>query len=129
MQLESPFRLDGKVALVSGGSYGLGATFATVLAQAGADVVITARSKDKLAATAAEVARVGRRCLAVPGDVTDFADCAAVVEAAVAEFGHIDVLVNNAGWADDRLVRTENVEPETFHKMVMTDQVGLFYLT
>lgn len=114
---------------MTGASYGLGALFAGVLARAGADVVITGRSLERLAETAAYVESTGRRCLPVQSDVTVYADCEAVVEAAVDALGAIHVLVNNAGWADDSLVRTENVEPESFAKMVMTDLVGLFYMT
>ncbi|HEX9258239.1 MAG TPA: SDR family oxidoreductase [Acidimicrobiales bacterium] len=129
MDLTNVFRLDGKVAVITGASYGLGVLFAEVLASAGADIVVTARSVDKLQDTKAMVEGLGRRCVAVPGDVTSYADCEGVVQAAMAELGRIDVLVNNAGWADDRLVRTERCEPEMFAKMVDTDLVGLFYMT
>ena len=129
MDLNNTFRLDGKVAIVTGASYGLGVLFAEVLASAGADVVVTARSKDKLEDTKRLVEELGRRCVAVTGDVTIYEDCEAVVREAMAAFGHIDILVNNAGWADDRLVRTERCEPEMFAKMVGTDLVGLFYMT
>ena len=129
MDLNNLQRVDGKVAVVTGASYGLGVLFAEVLASAGADVVVTARSVDKLQDTKAMVEGLGRRCLAVAGDVTSYDDCANVVAAAMAEFGHIDILVNNAGWADDRLVRTEHCEPEMFAKMVGTDLIGLFYMT
>ncbi len=129
MDLEGQFRLDGKVGLVTGGSYGLGVLFAQVLAAAGADVVVSARSGDKLAETRALIERTGRRCLAVACDVTDYADCERAVAAALAEFGRIDILVNNAGWSDARLVRSEHSEPEMFAKMVITDLVGLYYMT
>jgi gluconate 5-dehydrogenase len=129
MDVHAPFRLDGKVALVTGASYGLGVLFAEILASAGADLVITARSEDKLAETKKMVESIGRRCVAVPGDVTSFADCERVAAAAIEELGRLDILVNNAGWADDRLVRTERCEPEMFMKMVETDLVGLFYMT
>lgn len=123
------FRLDGKVALVTGGSYGLGVLFAEVLAEAGADVVVTGRSAERLQETASRVETLGRRGLAVKADVTSFEDCERAVAETVAAFGRLDVVVNNAGWADDRLIRTEHVEPDTFLKMIMTDLVGLFYMT
>ncbi len=129
VDLVAPFRLDGKVAIVTGASYGLGVLFAEILATAGADVVITARSADRLADTAAVVEATGRTCLQVAGDVTEYADCERVAAETMARFGRIDVLVNNAGWADDRLVRTEHCEPEMFTKMVGTDLNGLFYMT
>ena len=129
MDVEHRFRLDGKTALVTGASYGLGALFAAVLADAGADVVLTARSLDKLRDTAAAVEARGRRVVVAAGDICRFEDCQAVVDHALAEVGRIDVLVNNAGWSDDRLIRTEHVEPEIFQQMVMTDLVGLFFMT
>ncbi|WP_117000655.1 SDR family NAD(P)-dependent oxidoreductase [Desertimonas flava] len=122
-------RLDGRVALVTGASYGLGVLFADVLARAGADVAVMARSADKLADTRKLVEAHGRRCVAVEGDVTSYADCEAAAAACVNELGTIDVLVNNAGWADDRLMRTEHVDPESFARMVQVDLVGLFYMT
>jgi NAD(P)-dependent dehydrogenase (short-subunit alcohol dehydrogenase family) len=129
MDLHDVFRVDGKVAIVTGASYGLGVLFAEVLASAGADVVVTARSADKLEDTRALVEKAGRRSLAVAADVTVYADCERVAEETMREFGRIDILVNNAGWADDRRIRTERSEPEMFEKMVMTDLVGLFYMT
>jgi NAD(P)-dependent dehydrogenase (short-subunit alcohol dehydrogenase family) len=129
MELSDVFRLDGKVAVVTGASYGLGVLFADILASAGADVVVTARSADKLAETAKLVENLGRRALAVPADVTVYDDCERVLNETMGELGRVDILVNNAGWADDRLIRTERSEPEMFEKMVKTDLVGLFYMT
>jgi NAD(P)-dependent dehydrogenase (short-subunit alcohol dehydrogenase family) len=129
MELTDVFRLDGKVAVVTGASYGLGVLFADILASAGADVVVTARSADKLAETAKLVENLGRRALAVPADVTVYDDCERVLNETMGELGRVDILVNNAGWADDRLIRTERSEPEMFEKMVKTDLVGLFYMT
>ena len=91
------FRLDGKVAIVTGASSGLGVAFAKGLAEAGADVALGARRIEKLEATKALVEAAGRRALAVRTDVTSVADCQALVEATVAEFGRVDILVNNAG--------------------------------
>jgi len=123
------FRVDGRVAMVTGASHGLGALFAEVLGLAGASVVVTGRTVDRLAETARLVEATGAQCLVVPGDVANFADCQQAAEAAIAEFGCIDILVSNAGWGDDSLVRSEHVDPASFLKMVVTDLVGLFYTT
>ena len=91
------FSLAGKVALVTGASRGIGAAIARAYAQAGADVAVTARSREALEAVAAGVERLGRRALVATCDVTrgdEIARCVGSVEDA---FGRIDVLVNNAG--------------------------------
>ncbi|MBI5444269.1 MAG: glucose 1-dehydrogenase [Deltaproteobacteria bacterium] len=92
------FDLSGRVALVTGGSGGLGRVFCESLAEAGADVCLTWQSDAEGAEeTAARVRRCGRRALAVRGDVSDPADVERVVAETTAAFGRIDVLVNNAG--------------------------------
>ena len=93
------FRLDGRVAIVTGASSGLGVAFAQGLAEAGADVVLGARRIDRLAETASLVEEAGRRALVVETDVSDPDACTALVEAAMTAFGKVDVLVNNAGSA------------------------------
>jgi 2-deoxy-D-gluconate 3-dehydrogenase len=89
--------LTGRVALVTGASKGIGASIALAVAQAGADVVLAARSVDLLEQVAQQVRALGRRALVAPFDVTDADAVAGGVAAAVAEFGRIDILVNNAG--------------------------------
>jgi len=91
------FRLDGRVAIVTGASSGLGVAFAQALAEAGADVVLAARREDKLAQTRKRVEAAGRRAIAVRTDVTRPQNCQALVDAALATFGKVDILVNNAG--------------------------------
>src|SRR5688572_20482576 len=91
------FRLDGKAAIVTGASSGLGVAFARALAEAGADVVLGARRVDRLEETAQLVRDVGRRAATVATDVADPAQCQALVDSAMAELGRVDVLVNNAG--------------------------------
>ena len=98
MSVLDRFRLDGKVAVVTGASSGLGAAFAVGLAEAGADVAICARRADRLQEhRRAACEALGRRCLAVTADVALPEDCTRVVEEAVDALGHVDVLVNNAG--------------------------------
>jgi NAD(P)-dependent dehydrogenase (short-subunit alcohol dehydrogenase family) len=97
--LNPTFRCDGKVVVVTGGSKGLGRAMALGFAEAGADVVVASRKLDACEAVAGEVRALGRRALPVACHVGDWAQCDALVDATVREFGRIDVLVNNAGIA------------------------------
>jgi NAD(P)-dependent dehydrogenase (short-subunit alcohol dehydrogenase family) len=92
------FRLDGKVALVTGGSRGLGRTIATALAEAGADIAITARTQASCEETAAAITQAtGRRCKGFAAEVTSVPDVERLANDVEAAFGQIDILVNNAG--------------------------------
>ncbi|KRF15411.1 short-chain dehydrogenase [Nocardioides sp. Soil797] len=113
MTLTDMFRLDGKVGIVTGASSGLGVAFAQGLAEAGADLVLGARRVEKLEETADLVRAAGRRVLTVSTDVADQAQCQALVDAAIAEFGRVDVLVNNAGIGTAVPATRESVEQFT----------------
>ncbi|HXC53181.1 MAG TPA: SDR family oxidoreductase [Candidatus Limnocylindrales bacterium] len=91
------FDLSGKIALVTGGSRGLGREMVLAFARAGADVVVASRKLDTCVQTAAEVEALGRRALAHACHVGSWSDVDALVDAAYAHFGRIDILVNNAG--------------------------------
>jgi len=93
------FRLDGKVVVITGGSKGLGRAMALGFAASGADVVVSSRKLAECEKVADEVRSLGRRALAVACHVGDWARCESLIDAAVAHFGRIDVLVNNAGIA------------------------------
>lgn len=120
------FRLDDKVAIVTGGSSGLGVAFALGLAEAGADMVVCARRVDRLQETMAAIEAVGRRCLAVRADVTRPKDCTAVVEQAFAEFGHVDVLVNNAGMG--AAIPATREAPDEFRAVVDVNLNGAYWM-
>lgn len=120
------FRLDGRVVVVTGASSGLGLAFARACAEAGADIVLAARRREQLNATAEVVAGVGRRSLAVPADVTDPDQCQAVVDAAMAEFGRVDVLVNNAGAASANPATRES--PADFRRVVEVNMHGSYWM-
>ena len=91
------FTLPDKVAIVTGASSGLGVAFAKALAEAGSDLVLVARRAERLEETRALVRAAGRRSIAVAGDVAQDTTAKEVVDAALGEFGKVDVLVNNAG--------------------------------
>jgi NAD(P)-dependent dehydrogenase (short-subunit alcohol dehydrogenase family) len=88
--------LDGKVVVVSGVGPGLGAAIAAGSARAGADVVLAARTEKRLEKVAGAIRDDGRQALVVPTDITDAASCEELVARAMASFGHVDALVNNA---------------------------------
>ncbi|MFP6620316.1 MAG: SDR family oxidoreductase, partial [Pirellulaceae bacterium] len=92
------FDLTGRVAIVTGGSKGLGSAMAAGLASAGADVVLASRNADEVAAAAQSVASdFGTRAIGIQADVVSEADVAQLVERTLQEFGKIDILINNAG--------------------------------
>jgi 7-alpha-hydroxysteroid dehydrogenase len=95
--IQDRFRLDGKVAIVTGAGRGIGAGSALALAQQGADVLLSARTADQLDEVAAAVKDLGRRAVAVPADLSDLDQAAALAQRAVDELGRIDVVVNNVG--------------------------------
>lgn len=94
------FSLEGKVAVVTGASSGLGVSFARGLARAGANVVVTARRQELIDQTAEMVRNYGGRALAISADITDDAQFEGIFKRTADEFGRLDILVNNAGYTD-----------------------------
>jgi 7-alpha-hydroxysteroid dehydrogenase len=91
------FRIDDQVAIVTGAGRGIGAATAVALAEAGADVVISARSEDQLAEVAAQIEAAGRRAHVVPADLSDLDAVAGLAQAAKDAFGRLDIVVDNLG--------------------------------
>ncbi len=120
------FRLDGKVAIVTGASSGFGVAFAHALAEAGADVALGARRLERLEDTRRLVAQTGRRAIVVATDVSDPAACQALVEATVEELGRVDVLINNAGVG--AAVPALREAPEDFQAVMDVNLNGCYWM-
>jgi 3-oxoacyl-[acyl-carrier protein] reductase len=121
-------RLDGQVALVTGASKGFGRSTALLFAQEGADVIINYRSsREEAAKLVAEVERLGRRCLAVQADVSDEDQASRLVESAIAAFGRVDVLVNNAGVMEVKPFADQT--PAAWEAMIAVNIFGPLYVT
>lgn len=116
------FRLDGKVAVITGAGRGIGAASAVALAQCGADVVVASRTKRDLDDVAAQVSGTGRRAVCVVADLTDLDAVRSLADAARGEFGRLDVVVNNVGGAIPLpfLDTTPEYLEEAFHFNVST---------
>lgn len=120
------FSLDGKVAVVTGASSGLGVAFATALAEAGADVAMGARRVDRLADTRQLVEAAGRRAVTVETDVAKPEDCERLITTAVAELGGVDILVNNAGVGT--AVPAIRETPDEFREVIDINLNGCYWM-
>jgi 2-deoxy-D-gluconate 3-dehydrogenase len=117
-------RLDGRVAIVTGASRGLGRAMALALAGAGADVALAARAIPELEETARAIEKLGRRALVVPTDVTVYSQVETLVESAAVALGRLDIVVNNSGIAT--VMPAAEMPPEDFRRTVEVNLVGVF---
>jgi NAD(P)-dependent dehydrogenase (short-subunit alcohol dehydrogenase family) len=120
------FRLDGRVAIVTGASSGLGVGFAKGLAEAGADIALGARRIDRLDETRAMIESLGRQCIAVRTDVAEPQDCQRLVDATIEAFGQVDILVNNAGISS--AVPASKETPEAFRNVIDINLNGCYWM-
>jgi len=118
------FRLDGKVAVVTGASSGLGVAFAKALAEAGADLILGARREERLTATGKLVEAAGRKYFAKKTDVTKPEDCDALITFAVEKFDRVDILINNAGIAS--AIPAVKESPDQFREVIETNLLGSY---
>ncbi len=119
------FSLEGQVGIVTGGGQGLGQAFCRAYAEAGADIVVAERNPTTGPVTVEQIEAVGRRGLFVETDVTEKSSVAAMVQRALAAFGRIDFLMNNAGitkWGP-----AENVSEQDWRQVMAVNLDGLFY--
>ncbi|MGA8075021.1 MAG: SDR family oxidoreductase [Candidatus Acidiferrales bacterium] len=124
MNVKQLFDLTGRVAIVTGGAAGLGLQMAEALAEMGANVVLCARKKDRCEQAAKELAKLGVKTLALECDVRNPASIREVVDRSAAEFGQIDILINNAGvsWG----APVEDMPLEAWNKVIETNLTGTF---
>jgi 3-oxoacyl-[acyl-carrier protein] reductase len=121
------FRFDGKTALISGASQGIGAATARALAERGARVVLAARNRERLDQLAGEIAAAGGEALALPLDLADPDSIEAAVASLEGEMAAVDILVNNAGVTDDGLLL--RMSREQWQRVLDTNLTGTFVLT
>src|SRR6266852_8387618 len=124
MKVQQLFDLTGQVAIVTGGSIGLGRQMAEGLAEAGANLVLCARKKERCEQAAEEMRLLGVKTLALGCDVKNSNDVQAVVDATVSQFGRIDILINNAGTSWGAPV--EEMRLEHWNKVIETNLTGTF---
>jgi gluconate 5-dehydrogenase len=120
------FSLDGKVALVTGASRGLGRAMALALAGAGAHVVVNGRNPEGIAATRAAIIAAGGAATAMAFDTTDIAGADTAIDRIEGELGHLDILVNNAGYGNGRTA-SESTNAE-WHEIIEVDLSACFRL-
>ena len=124
--MNDAIRLDGKIALVTGASSGLGHRFATVLARAGAKLALAARRTDRLAALADEIAGFDGRAIPLRLDVTDNAGIGAAIDLVETELGPIDILVNNSGVSVQR--KAVDITLADYDFIMQTNARGAFFV-
>jgi NAD(P)-dependent dehydrogenase (short-subunit alcohol dehydrogenase family) len=120
--------LDGKIIVITGGGTGLGREMARHLARAGADIVVAGRRPGPIEEAAAEFRGMNRRAMAIPTDVTDSQQVNALFERTLAEFGRVDVLINNAGGGVGSKPLWE-ITDEEWHGGIDTNLTSAFYCT
>ena len=133
------FSLDGKTALVTGGSSGLGKEIALVLAEAGADVAVAARRLTRICETADAIRSLGKRAVAIQADVSDSKQVDDMVSEATSALGRIDILVNNAGIGkvgsvvplpetEGSSIQAERMDDDTWHEVLNINLSGTMYV-
>ena len=129
-ELSSQRILQGKVSIVTGAGRGLGKVMASALAQAGSDLVLTARNQGEIDTTAREMRALGRKAIAFSADVTRSDDISKMAETAIAEYGKIDILLNNAGQSARHVQhRFEDIPEDQWNTMIQTNITSVYLVS
>jgi NAD(P)-dependent dehydrogenase (short-subunit alcohol dehydrogenase family) len=120
--------LENKVALITGASRGIGRAIALGMAQSGANLVIASRKKDDLEKVAGEIRQTGKKCLALPAHVGRLEEIPALIDKAMAEFGRIDILVNNAA-TNPSMAPAIDIDERAWDAIMNLNLKGLFFLS
>ncbi|MFZ5648320.1 MAG: SDR family oxidoreductase [Bacillota bacterium] len=124
MQVKEMFNLEGRVAIVTGGSIGLGEQMCTALAEAGASVIVASRKLERCEETAEKLRQIGAKAMALKCDVSQPGDVESMVDATLKEFGRLDILINNAGITWGAL--TEDYPLDRWQKLLDVNVTGTF---
>lgn len=122
-------RLDGKVAIITGGNSGIGEATALLFAKEGAKVVITARREEQLQRVADRIREEGGEVLTITSDISKPNECANVVQGTIDHFGKLDILVNNAGVLDHGTAAIDSVSDEDINSVIDINTKGTMYFT
>jgi len=122
------FHLEGKIALVIGGSRGIGKAIALCLAEAGADIILASRKLPDLQAAAQEISQMGRRALAIPANIRHLTEIDDLIKKSLEEFGHIDILVNNAA-ANPVFGSVFNIDEKAWEVTIGLNLKSCFFLS
>lgn len=128
MSVLDRFRLNGKRAMITGSSRGLGREMAIALAEAGADVILTGRTAESLEAVVEQISKLGRQAFPLVTDIGDPAECQATCECILADYGPVDILINNVGGRREN-VPTEDLPLETWQQLVDLNLTSTFLCT
>lgn len=128
MSVLDRFRLNGKRALITGSSRGLGREMALALAEAGADIILTGRTAESLEAVVDQISQLGRQAFPLVTDIGDPAECQAACECILTDYGPVDILINNVGGRREN-IPTEDLALETWQKLVDLNLTSTFLCT
>ncbi len=121
-------RLEGKIAIITGGNSGIGYATAELFCKEGAKVVIASRREENNAKTVEAISELGGEIMAVQADVAEMADCKKIIDATVEKYGKIDILVNNAGIADKHKP-ISRCDEDWYDTVVKIDQYSVYYMS